>query len=73
VKESTLFRQHDYSHPSRFDVIKPESVRETDIAVPWFDGQVVNLWVASHSFGGDIGEMALAVFGAEGQIELATP
>jgi hypothetical protein len=44
VKESTLFRQMDYSHPSRFDVIEPANFRETDIVVPWFDGEPYELF-----------------------------
>ncbi len=43
VREATLFRQDDYVHPSRFDVIKPANVRETDIVVPWFDGEPYEL------------------------------
>ena len=44
VKESTLFRLMDYTHPSRFDVIDPANFRETDIVVPWFDGDAYELF-----------------------------
>jgi hypothetical protein len=43
VTESTLFRAMDYTHPSRFDVIEPANFRETDIVVPWFDGEPYEL------------------------------
>ncbi len=34
VTDNTLFRQDDYGHPSRFDVIEPAKLRATDIVVP---------------------------------------
>ncbi len=43
VKESTLLRSDDYTHPSRFDVIDRANFRETDIVVPWFDGEPYEL------------------------------
>src|SRR5260370_36568870 len=43
VEEATLFRMQDYSHPSRFDVIPENEMRETDIIVPWFTGQPYEL------------------------------
>jgi hypothetical protein len=44
VKEATLFRLMDYAHPSRFDVIDLAHLRETDIVVPWFDGEPYELF-----------------------------
>lgn len=44
VTASTLFRVMDYTHPSRFDVIEPKKFRETDIIVPWFDGEPYELF-----------------------------
>jgi hypothetical protein len=44
VEEATLFRMQDYSHPSRFDVIPENDMRETDIVVPWFTGQPYELF-----------------------------
>jgi hypothetical protein len=43
VQEATLFRQDDYTHPSRFDVIDPMRLRGTDIVVPRFDGKPYEL------------------------------
>lgn len=44
VKESTLFRYHDYSHPSRYEVIESAKFRDTDIVIPWFDGKPYELF-----------------------------
>jgi hypothetical protein len=44
VQESTLFRMQDHSHPSRFDVIPMEQMRETDIVVPWYRGEPYELY-----------------------------
>lgn len=43
VAQSTLFRVHDYSHPSRFDAIPRNQMRETDIVVPWYTGEPYEL------------------------------
>ena len=44
VKDATLFREDDYAHPSRFEVIKRTNFRETDIVVPWFDAEPYELF-----------------------------
>ena len=44
VHEPTLFRMQDYTHPSRFDVIPGDQMRETDIVVPWYTGQPYELF-----------------------------
>ncbi len=38
VTENTLFRQDDYGHPSRFEVIPPPDLRTTDVIVPSVGG-----------------------------------
>ena len=44
VQEPTLFRMHDYSHPSRFDEIRANQTREADIVVPWYTGEPYELF-----------------------------
>jgi hypothetical protein len=44
VQESTLFRMQDYSHPSRFDKIPANQMREADIIVPWYTGEPYELF-----------------------------
>jgi hypothetical protein len=34
----------DYSHPSRFDVIRENQMRETDIVVPWYTAEPYELY-----------------------------
>jgi len=61
VREPTLVRKQDFSHPSRFEVIKQEAMRETDIVVPWHTGEPYELfddkpltsrmWIAPFSSG----------------------
>jgi hypothetical protein len=48
VEEATLIRMQDYSHPSRFDVIPAKDMRETDIVVPWFNGEPYELFDDRH-------------------------
>jgi hypothetical protein len=38
IERSTLIRQDEYAHPSHFEVIEPELMKQTDIIVPGFDG-----------------------------------
>jgi len=44
IQVSTLIRMQDYSHPSRFDVIPQQDLRQTDVVVPWFTGQPYELF-----------------------------
>lgn len=44
VSEPTLFRMQDYAHPTRYDVMPEEQMRETDIIVPWYSGMPYELY-----------------------------
>lgn len=43
VERSTLIRQDDYAHPSRFAVIKPETMKTNDIIIPGQNGEPYEL------------------------------
>lgn len=43
ITQSTLIRQDEYAHPSRFAIIEPDKMRSTDIIVPGLKGSPYQL------------------------------